>query len=588
MKAILFFSVVISSFLSLSQDTTYPYERNQSFTYEEVHQAYRDLVTKYPKHCKLIQFGSSDQGENITLFLIHKDGKFQKEDLKDKAVLLINNAIHPGEPCGVDACVKLSEDLLADAESIPENVVIAIIPMYNVGGAMNRNCCSRANQNGPEMYGFRGNAKNLDLNRDFIKADSRNTRIFYKIYHFLNPHVFVDTHTSNGADYQHVMTLITSQKDKMHPSLKAYTLKALQPHLFAEMEKEGFPMVPYVHQLKKIPDDGIIDYLETPRYSTGYTNLFNTIGFVTETHMLKPFQQRVEATYTFLELLIRFMDKNSEDLISLKEKADDHTAKDQKQFPLHWKLDTTTYELITFHGYEAEYKKSPVTGLDRLFYNRDKPWSKKIKYYNKYIPLDSVSKPNYYIIPQAWQDVIVRLQLNDIRLYRLNKDKKVEVEVYYIDDYQTSGSPYEGHYLHRDIKVSKQIKEINYVKGDYVVPTESFDARFLIETLEPHSVDSYFAWNYFDAILQQKEWFSAYVFEDKAREMLEQDPELKQDFEEKKKSDKEFANSSFAQLYFIYKRSDNYERTHNRYPVTRFMGDFKADEIKEASFLIGG
>lgn len=580
--------VLLLSFLSIGISFGQePYQKNETYTYDELHKEYLALAEANPESCKLIQFGTSDYGKNIELFMINKAGKFRAGEFKNQVVLMINNAIHPGEPCGVDACVKLSKELLSNKDQIPDNVVIGIIPMYNIGGGHNRDCCSRANQNGPKEYGFRGNAINLDLNRDFIKCDSRNTRVFYQIYHYLDPHIFIDTHTSNGADYQHIMTLITSQVDKMHPWMKEYTEDKLNPFLFSNMDSAGYDMVPYVHQMKKTPDDGILDYLETPRYSTGYTNLFGTIGYVTETHMLKTFEQRVESTYAFIKIMINYMDQNAKELQELKQKIQ-YNVGFRESYPINWELDTITYEMIDFKGYEAEFITSKVTGLDRLHYNEDKPWEKKIRYYNHYIATDSVSRPEYYIIPQGWKDVIVRLQLNNIKLYRLTENKVIDVEVYYIDDYVTGDNPYEGHYLHKNIKVSKEVRQMTYYKGDYVVPTRNSNARFLIETLEPHAPDSYFAWNYFDAILQQKEWFSSYVFEETALELLESDPKLKKEFEDKRKNDPDFAKSSFAQLYFLYKRSPNYERSHNLYPVTRYMDEFMNDEIEDAPFLIGG
>jgi hypothetical protein len=582
--------VIVSAFLILLStlgSSQEPYTKNETYTYDQLHNQYRDLTKSYPNHCKLIQFGTSDYGKNVELFIINKEGKFRAGEFKNKVVLLVNNAIHPGEPCGVDACVKLSKDLLMNPDRLPENVVIGIIPMYNVGGGHNRDCCSRANQNGPKEYGFRGNAKNLDLNRDFIKCDSKNTRAFYKIYHFLDPHIFIDTHTSNGADYQHIMTLITSQTDKMHPWLGKFTTDKLNPYLYESMDSAGYDMVPYVHQMKKTPEGGIKDYLETPRYSTGYTNQFNTIGYVSETHMLKTFEQRVLSTYTLIQIMINFMEANSNEIKAVKQKAN-YNIGQRSSFDINWTLDTSSYEMIEFKGYEAEYKSSKVTNLDRLYYNEEKPWTKDIKYYNHYAVTDSVTRPEYYIIPQGWKEVIIRLQLNNIKLYKLSDDKVIDVEVYYIDDYSTGETPYEGHYLHRNIKVSKETRQMTYYKGDYVVPTRNSNAKFIIETLEPHAPDSYFAWNYFDAILQQKEWFSSYVFEETAIEVLENDPELKKAFEEKRKSDPEFAKNSFQQLYFIYKRSPNYERTHNMYPVTRYMQEFMNDEIEDAPFLIGG
>lgn len=543
-----------------------PYLQNETHTFTTAFEAYKTLAEKYPKQCRFQNFGASDYGLPVPLFVLNESGTFTAAEFDLKSVILINNAIHPGEPCGVDASIKLAQDLLESG--LPKNVIIAIIPIYNIGGAHNRNCCSRANQNGPLEYGFRGNSKNLDLNRDFIKADSKNTLAFYKIFHYLKPTIFVDTHTSNGADYQHTLTLITSQLNKMNPALADYTKNKLNPHLFKKMIEGNYPMVPYVHTLKETPEKGIKDYLETPRYSTGYTNLFNTISYVTEAHMLKTYEERVKSTYLFLKELIDFTEANHKELKSVR--AESLKAMiETKRFALNWTLDTTIFDTIPFLGYTAEYKKSEVTGIDRLFYNRERPFQKQIKYYNTYTPTSFVEAPEYYIIPQTWDVIIDRLRANQVLIYQLKQETELLVEMYEVLDYDTKKSPYEGHYLHSNVIVNSVKQKITYRKGDFIVPVKNDKIRFIIETLEPHAPDSYFAWNYFDAVLQQKEWFSAYVFEDEAADMLKNDSALRTEFELKRAQDSTFANNSFAQLYYLYKKSHNYERSNNKYPITR-------------------
>ena len=562
-----------------SQDFNFDlYKSNETHTYESITEGYRQLEKSYPKKCKLIEMGSSDVGEPIHLFVINASGNFEKSDFKGKTVLFVNNAIHPGEPCGVDASIKWCRDIL---QEVPEDVVIGVIPMYNVGGALNRNCCSRANQNGPKMYGFRGNSRNLDLNRDFIKADSKNTLAFYKAYHFLEPHLFVDTHTSNGADYQHVMTLITSQIDKMNFHLAKYTREKINPELYNQMDESGFKMVPYVHQIKSTPDDGIMDYLETPRYSTGYTNLFHTISYVSEAHMLKTYEERVEATYAFLNVLYEFAKVNGDEIRKVKMQAE-YSMGQTERLALNWELDTVRYDQIKFMGYAAKYKKSEVTGKDRLYYDRDAPYTKDIKYFNRYKAVDTVDVPALYLIPQAWGEIIELMLYSNVEVMRLTKDKEIETEHYRIKEFNTRPNPYEGHYLHSQVKVEKFKKNTLWRKGDYVIFTRNKNLRFIVETLEPHAPDSYLAWNYFDAILQQKEWFSSYVFEDEAAQILKDNPEIKAEFEQKKLNDEEFASSTFAQLYYLYQKSGHYEPTHNLYPVGRLMiEDVMADEIEE-------
>lgn len=573
----LIFCLAINSGIAQESDL---YLKNETHTFVTAFAAYKAMAEKHPKTCRFQQFGSSDYGIPVPLFVLNESGVFTAEEFENKNVILINNAIHPGEPCGVDASIKLAQDLLENG--LPKNVIIAIIPIYNIGGAHNRNCCSRANQNGPLEYGFRGNSKNLDLNRDFIKADSKNTLAFYKIFHYLKPSVFIDTHTSNGADYQHTMTLITSQLNKMNPALATYTKDKLNPHLFKQMEAGNYPMVPYVHSIKGTPDSGILDYLEIPRYSTGYTNLFNTISYVTEAHMLKPYEERVKSTYLFLHEMIEYVDKNHQELTDVRKKSREQLLETER-FALNWKLDTTQYDTIAFLGYTAQYKKSEITGVDRLFYNRDIPFKKHIKYYNTYTPTSFVTVPEYYIIPQTWDLVVDRLRANNVAIYQLKTEIDLVVEMYEILDYDTKKSPYEGHYLHSNIQVKSVKQNVTYRKGDFVVPVKNEAIRFIIETLEPHAPDSYFAWNYFDAVLQQKEWFSAYVFEDEAAEMLKNDPGLRTDFEYKKSKDSTFANNAFAQLYYLYKKSPNYEKSNNKYPITRLMKSLDP-QVLEPSF----
>ncbi|MDQ3191173.1 MAG: M14 family metallopeptidase [Bacteroidota bacterium] len=545
--------------------------QNKTVTHQEAIVFYQQLAKAYPQS-KLFEYEKTDIGLPLHLFVISKDKDFNTASLKDKnkRIILINNGIHPGEPCGIDASMNLAKDLLTnkDMAKLLDNTVVCIIPFYNVGGSLNRGCCSRVNQNGPEEYGFRGNARNLDLNRDFIKCDSENARAFSNLFHIWKPDVFIDTHATNGADYRHTMTVIPTQYNKLHPLLGNFMKNTMLPQLYEKMKSKEYPMCPYVNSVKSTPDEGIIDFLETPRYSTGYAALFNTIGFVSEAHMLKSFPERVKSTYAFLTSVLEFVNQESELIGKLKKEADKDILT-RTEFPVSWTLDTTKHELFNFMGYEAKYKKSNVTSMERLYYDTLEPYTKPIKYFTTYFPDIIVNKPEYYIVPQAWKEVIERLKWNQVAVQRLKKDTVLTVQVYYIEDYKTPEKPFEGHYLHSNIKTRIETQNINYNKGDYVISVNQVQNRYIIETLEPQATDGFFAWNFFDGILQQKEWFSPYVFEEKAEEILKNNPELKKEFEEKQKQDEVFLSNSWAQLYFIYQNSVYFEKGYLRYPVAR-------------------
>ena len=549
-----------------------PFELNPEYSanYEEAINYYRILAEMSPL-LNIVEVGDTDSGLPLHTVVLSGDQDFDPDSNHNnsKTILFINNAIHPGEPCGVDASMMFARDiaLTEKGQDYLKNITIVLVPFYNIGGVLNRGSYSRANQVGPLEYGFRGNSKNLDLNRDFIKCDSKNAQTFNQIFSKWNPHVFIDNHTSNGADYQYTLTLIATQKDKLAQPLRNVLVNDMIPYLYAEMEKKNWEMTPYVYA-QDIPDNGIMGFNETPRYSTGYACLHQCIGFMPETHMLKPYAHRVNSVYAFMQTTLDFIQENKNNLLKAKKEATLDYA-DKKSLPLEWELVKNQVDKIKFKGYEASTIKSELTGQDRLFYDRDKPFQKDIDYLNTYSVKQELDKPDYYIIPQAYTGVIQRLEWNGVEMEKLTEDTNIECNMLYIDDYSSVPKAYESHFLHYGIQTNTVKMNRTFRKGDVRINMRQPKDRYIFEVLEPTAPDSYFAWNFFDGILMQKEYFSAYVFEDLALEILKEDPELKTEFENKKKTDEAFAADGSAQLGFIYKRSKHYESSYLLYPIGR-------------------
>lgn len=566
----------IGSLPLLGQGFLTVYEKSnylETSTYEEGIAFYSQLANNY-KEITILEKGLTDAGIPLQLVLISKTGEFDINKLKSqgKAILLINNAIHPGEPDGVEASQMLARNLVQDKKmaKLLDHVVIAIIPFYNIGGTLNRNSTSRTNQNGPKEYGFRGNANNYDLNRDFIKVDTRNTKSFIKLFQELDPDIFIDTHVSNGADYQYVSTTIPTQVDKLGGPLADLMKNELLIYHYAYMSDTGMEMTPYVNIWgMKTPDQGYSKFIDQPRYSSGYASLFHTIGFMSETHMLKSFEQRVKATYFYMLGLLQYTNSNYTKLIKLRNQTKANVAK-QTKFGITWELDYNIADTIIFKGYEAERPNSEITGQVRLQYNRDKPYEKKIPYFNHYKSGISINKPDYYIIPKNHWRIIELLKLNGVMVEEIKQAKFITAEVYYITNYKTRTMAYEGHYPHYKVEVESKQESVWLETGDFLVPVNQWRNRFIVETLEPQATDSYFNWNFFDTILQRKEGFSAYVFEDLALDILAKSPEIKKALDTKKSEDEEFANNGYAQLMFIYERSEHKEKAYLRYPILRY------------------
>lgn len=547
-----------------------PYEKSgktQTATYQECIAWYKQMHKLYPKNTRMDSIGLGDAGKAIYVFEIVGEST---DITIGKSKLLINNNIHPGEPEGTDASMLLVRNLLTKTlwSNYLRNLEIHIVCQYNVDGTLNRTCCSRANQDGPLEYGFRANARNLDLNRDFIKCDSRNAKTFVNYFVANKFHFLIDNHTSDGADYQHTLTYFYTRPEKLNPSLNGSMLR-IDSLLYLNLKARNILTVPYVETIKNVPDSGIHAFWETGRYATGFAALHNCIGFTVETHMLKPFSDRVEVTQAFLEEFIKSI--NLEKFVvqnTFKKIGDEKNSSNSKMY-LNHTLDLKKHDWVRFQGYAPEYVPSGVTGQNKLVYNHSKPYDKQVPYYKYFTPTDSVKLPKYYIVPFAFSEVIERLKLNGIKMTPLKRDSFVKASFYYIKNYETVKYPYENHYLHYNISTIDTVYTKLYFSSDVKVEVTPENSAFLAAVLEPRAPDSYFAWNYFDGILMQKEWFSDYVFEDKAFQILNENPVLKAAFEKKKTEETEFKNNAQAQLIWVYRNSYYYEKSHNLYPVAR-------------------
>lgn len=574
MRKIFLLFVLAIPICVFSQNITTKFEQSggkQSPTYFEIIDWWKKL-DQLSNKVKMLTMGPSDAGFPLNLVMVSNDGdyNFQSIHKKNKKVIFINNGIHPGEPDGIDASMLMVRDIVINKYKIPNDIVLAIIPVYNIGGCLNRSPNYRIDQNGPEEKGFRGNSQNLDLNRDFIKSDAKESRSFAEIFHLLDPIVFVDNHVSDGADYQHVITLLVSQHNKLGGVMGEFMNKEFEPGLYSLMKEKGYDLVPYVNAFGDTPENGWSEYWDSPRYSSGYTTLWHCFSFVPESHMLKPYEQRVKATYALMQCFIDFTEKNGAKMKELKDQTI-QAEKTQAEFPISWSLDKSQFATITYKGYTAGRKPSEVSGLPRLYYDRSKPFEKQVPFYNYYKITNTIQKPKAYVIPQGWWKVIDLLKLNKVQMTPLKNDTTIEVQVYHIDNYKSSPRQYEMHHLNSDVKIIASIQKMNFRKGDYYIPMNQEANRFLLETLEPQGEDSYFAWNFFDAILGQKEGFSGYSFEDIAAKFLENNPDVKAKLEERRSKDTSFAKSANAQLNFVFQNSPYFEPVNMRYPVYRIV-----------------
>lgn len=550
--------------------------------------AYQDIISYYKtlaadfSQVQINEMGLTDSGYPLHLVVYNPGETFQPDSWKadGKIIVFINNAIHADESSGIDASMIFLRDLLLGKTEIPDNIVLAIVPICNIDGHLNRGH-SHPIKNGPLEYGTRKNAKDLDLNRDFIKADTQNTKSFQKIYHWLKPHIFIDTHEDTFNDIQNAMTLIATQHNRLGGQLGNYLEKEMLPALFDGMEEKNFPMVPYVQYMESGNiSAGLKHSNDNARYSTGFAALFNTIGFMPETNRLKPYKERVNSVYSLFKTFMEVLNKDGERIVRMTEE-DREAVKIQKFFALNYKLNQEKFKMVSYLGYKSGQKTSYVTGQPFLYYDKNKPFSIELKWYSQFDPGISIKKPQAYIIPQRWLNIVENLERNEVILERLEKDSMLQVTVYHIKGFKTNEKAFEKHNFHSDVKIEKSKEQINFKKGDYLLPMNQECNRFVTEVLEPEGENSFFAWNYFDSIVDktllgpgndefaQPRELTNPIFEDMAANYLKENLDLRTELEALKKKDKAFSQDGSAQLFWVYKHSPWWDKKINRYPIYR-------------------
>ncbi|MFZ1356889.1 MAG: M14 family zinc carboxypeptidase, partial [Saprospiraceae bacterium] len=475
-----FSAIIIATFLTFNilsaqeSFTPYPFkkevEANRSVTYAKAIELYKAMAAK-DKRIQVNEVGMTDVGIPLHEVIVDINSDFNPGDARrrKKNVLFINNGIHPGEPDGIDATLWLVQDILTDPKkaALLERLVLVIIPVYNIDGALVRNSSLRASQNGPAEYGFRGNGQNLDLNRDFIKCDTKNAMSFSELYTKWDPEIFIDNHVSNGADYTYTMTMLASHPDKLGYGQAAFLRTQMLTDLYKRMDIKSFPMCPYVNVWGTTPDKGLPGFIDSPRYASGYGSLFQSFCFVPETHMLKLYDQRVKATYAFMMSMIEY---NAENYVSIKiERA--KAIRDMKaaqKIPVAWEMDKIKNDTFNFKGYDYAYVKSEVSGLPRLKYFRDKPVTWKVPYYGYADATTMVDVPTSYILPQAYYKVAERMKMNGVKMVKIGQDTVIKGQAYKIIKTESIKNPYESHFGHYNTQVELIEVTKQFLKGDYI------------------------------------------------------------------------------------------------------------------------
>jgi murein tripeptide amidase MpaA len=515
-------------------------------------------------------FGKSGQGRDLPLLIASETQAYTPTAAKagKKAVVLIQACIHSGEPDGKDAGFALLRDLAITktVTGILENVVLLFIPIYNTDGHERSSPYNRINQNGPVSMGWRTTRTYQNLNRDYVKADTPETRAWHALWNKWQPDLFIDCHVSDGADYRSNITFHFERHAGIDPEIIEWERNVFSTWVAQATADAGNTISCYLEFIdnRDLPL-GMRDFNGPPRFSTGYVPMRNRPAILIETHMLKDYRSRVKGTYDFLHAALKEVNKDPQQLIDLGRRADER-AHTNSSYALNFELTdiATPFDLKAFN-YTTE--QSEISGDLRVIYG-DKPLDLTVPMYETLATIVSVEPPVSYVVPVEWNEVIEVLESHGLRLQKLSSNTSIPVESYRFLDIEWPSTPFEGRHMPR-FSVAKTNEVREFAAGSVVVPFAQPLARLVLNLLEPQAPDSFVHWGFFNAIFEEKEYGEPYVLEQLARDMIAANPELQNEFVRALKEDPQLAQNPYERLKYFYRRSPYWDPQMNLYPVGR-------------------
>lgn len=534
--------------------------------------AYFQKLAAASRFLQIKEYGETASGRPLYAVIAATNNAFTPKQAhrQGKAVIFIQNGIHAGEIAGKDAWMLLLREILIrkTRPGFLDHVVLVIIPAVNPDGHERRSPYNRPNQIGPTETGWRTTAHNLNLNRDYMKADAPEMRALLHLFHQWKPDFMIDNHTTNGADYQYHISYSLEFHPNIDQALGKWGKYELMPRVIRTLEEKGFETAPYLESKTDDLKDGIAIEPGLPRYSTGYAAVQNRLGLLVETHSLKTYKNRVESTFAMNESVITLIGANAAGLKQMNREADEAAIREysvkKKKYTLNYKM-TDAYEIMMFKGYKTNKVWSDALGMEVVLYTKE-PEVFPMPIFAAPVPSKTVSVPAAYCIPPYLKHIVKLLKLHGITVLPCRTEAEVPVTRYRFTDTRPALFPYEGR-MRLEVDTEVVAATMTPGPGWFIVPTRQKGVRCIMQLLEPEGKDSLVSWGFFNAYIERKEYAEKYVMEPLIKKMLDEDQELRAEFEDLLRNDPCMRSDPMKRLEYFYRRSPFFDPNENVYPI---------------------
>ncbi len=540
----------------------------ESPTYVET-MAWIEELTKNSGYLEIQSIGRTEQGRPIQMIIASVDRDFTAEELSTskKPLILIQAGIHAGEIDGKDAGMMLLRDISqGDKLELLVHANLLFIPILNADGHERRSEYGRVNQRGPKQMGWRTNAVNLNLNRDYTKLETAGITAIANVINRYDPDLYIDIHVTDGADYQYDITYGYVASGGYSPQISNWLSTYFQPEVDQALKDQGHIPGPLLFAANGNDfTEGNVAFSFSPRFSHTYGDIKHIPSILIENHSLKPFEQRVLGTYVFLEQAIKSV---SGHFAELQEAVKADKNQNPEEITVKFAFRETPADSMEFLGIASRKEISAITGREYVIWE-GKEITQQVPSILMDRPVEKVSVPKAYYIPAEWSSVIKKIQAHGIEMEILTEPKELTLEFSTVGDFKMVTQPYEGLMRIQSFDLDKMERTITLQPGSAKINTNQALGELAVILMEPESVDSFFQWGYFNTIFTQTEYMETYIMEPLIAKMLAEDADLNKRFEAEKLSNAEFAKSSRAIYSWFYKQTPYFDQNWKVIPVGR-------------------
>ena len=548
--------------------------------YDEVIALCDAFAATYPQAVRCETFGTTPEGRPMKLLVASTSGALTPEAAAARGipVTLMQGGIHAGEIDGKDAGFLALRELLdgKTARGALSNQVFLFVPVFNVDGHERFKAWNRPNQRGPEEMGWRATVQNLNLNRDYMKADAPEMRAMLALVQRWDPLVYVDLHVTDGAKFRHDVAIQVEPVNSGDEALRTAG-RALRTATIDYLTARGGMPLPFYPSFidGDNPASGFEDGVSTPRFSLGYMQLRNRMAMLVETHSWRPYPYRVRTTHDAIVAVLEQVAAQGPQWHRLAAEADERaTHLAGQSVPLDYKA-AGTPRIIDFKGYAYTRTPSTVSGALMTRYDESKPQLWKVPLRDTVVPSLTATAPGAgYVVPAAWASrVAALLDAHGVTYTRIDAAvPQIDAQAWRATSIRFGTDSFEGH-QRLDAQGEWSATTQSLRAGALYVPIEQAKARLVMGLLEPRAPDAMAAWGEFNAAFERKEYMEDYVAEEEAEKMLAADPTLRAEFDKRLHDDPAFAKSPQQRLEFFYRRHSAWDDRYGVYPVLRVDRD---------------